>query len=124
MQYLNLRELRKSLGKTQNEFATDLGLSQAYISLLEDSDKPISEELLKKINDKYNLHNKGITIVHNTNNNQGNNNVHGTNNIKGNNTSNSGGISKAEADAFKEIMSLQKELIESLRQQLHECKNK
>lgn len=44
-----LRELRESLGLTQEDFAQRLGLSRGYYALVEKGGKPLSEKLLRNV---------------------------------------------------------------------------
>lgn len=50
-----IRQLRNKLDLTQNEFAIQLGISQAYYSDIERGKKPISGRILEKINKKWNI---------------------------------------------------------------------
>lgn len=44
-----LRELRESLGLTQEDFAQHLGLSRGYYALVEKGGKPLSEKLVRNV---------------------------------------------------------------------------
>jgi transcriptional regulator with XRE-family HTH domain len=43
-----LHVLRERFGYTQEHFATELGISRSYISLIESGNKPLNDRLLSK----------------------------------------------------------------------------
>ena len=49
-----LRELRESLGLTQEDFARQLGLSRGYYALVEKGGKPLSEKLVRNVERVFN----------------------------------------------------------------------
>lgn len=51
--YLNLRLLRQSLGLSQVQLSTEIGLAQGYISELEKGKKPITDEVISKLNSHF-----------------------------------------------------------------------
>lgn len=56
--YLNLKMLRQTLGLSQVQLSTEIGLAQGYISELEKGKKPTTEEVISKVRERY-----GIEIV-------------------------------------------------------------
>jgi len=48
-----LKFLRKKLGRTQVQFAKDLGITQAYVSALELGDRLLSSDLMGKLKNIY-----------------------------------------------------------------------
>lgn len=56
--YLNLKKLRQSLGLSQTQLSSEIGLAQGYISELEKGKKQISEEFISKLRNHY-----GVEIV-------------------------------------------------------------
>ena len=51
--YLNLKLLRQSLGLSQVQLSTEIGLAQGYISELEKGKKQITDEVISKLYDRY-----------------------------------------------------------------------
>lgn len=51
--YLNLRLLRQSLGISQVQLSSEIGLAQGYISELEKGKKQITDEVIAKLCDRY-----------------------------------------------------------------------
>lgn len=51
--YLNLRLLRQSLGLSQVQLSTEIGLAQGYISELEKGKKQITDEVINKLINRY-----------------------------------------------------------------------
>lgn len=51
--YLNLKLLRQSLGLSQVQLSTEIGLAQGYISELEKGKKQITDEVILKLYDRY-----------------------------------------------------------------------
>ena len=51
--YLNLKLLRQSLGLSQDQLSTEIGLAQGYISELEKGKKQITDEVISKLYDRY-----------------------------------------------------------------------
>lgn len=51
--YLNLRLLRQSLGLSQVQLSTEIGLAQGYISELEKGKKQITDEVISKLINRY-----------------------------------------------------------------------
>ncbi len=51
--YLNLRLLRQSLGLSQVQLSTEIGLAQGYISELEKGKKQITDEVINKLSNRY-----------------------------------------------------------------------
>ena len=51
--YLNLRLLRQSLGLSQVQLSTEIGLAQGYISELEKGKKQITDEVISKLISRY-----------------------------------------------------------------------
>lgn len=51
--YLNLKLLRQSLGLSQVQLSTEIGLAQGYISELEKGKKQITDEVILKLYDQY-----------------------------------------------------------------------
>lgn len=51
--YLNLKMLRQSLGLSQMRLSAEIGLAQGYISELEKGKKPMSEEFIGKLRERY-----------------------------------------------------------------------
>lgn len=56
--YLNLKLLRQTLGISQVQLSSEIGLAQGYISELEKGKKQITDEVVSKIRERY-----GIEIV-------------------------------------------------------------
>ena len=52
-EYLNLKLLRQSLGLSQVQLSTEIGLAQGYISELEKGKKQITDEVISKLCDRY-----------------------------------------------------------------------
>lgn len=50
-----IRELRKSLNLTQEQFAAPLSLSSNYIYMIETGSKPISDKVVAAICERYNI---------------------------------------------------------------------
>ncbi|MCU0855977.1 MAG: helix-turn-helix domain-containing protein, partial [Rhodobacteraceae bacterium] len=48
-----LRQLRRSLGETQAEMARRLGISAAYVNLLESNQRSLSVQVLVSITEEY-----------------------------------------------------------------------
>lgn len=51
--YLNLRMLRQSLGLSQVQLSSEIGLAQGYISELENGKKQITDEVLSKLTGRF-----------------------------------------------------------------------
>lgn len=51
--YLNLRLLRQSLGLSQVQLSSEIGLAQGYISELEKGKKQITDEVINKLSNRY-----------------------------------------------------------------------
>lgn len=51
--YLSLRLLRQSLGLSQVQLSTEIGLAQGYISELEKGKKQITDEVINKLINRY-----------------------------------------------------------------------
>lgn len=51
--YLNLKMLRQSLGLSQVQLSTEIGLAQGYISELEKGKKQITDEVVTKLYDRF-----------------------------------------------------------------------
>lgn len=51
--YLNLRMLRQSLGLSQVQLSSEIGLAQGYISELEKGKKQITDEVLSKLTGRF-----------------------------------------------------------------------
>ncbi len=51
--YLNLRLFRQSLGLSQVQFSSEIGLAQGYISELEKGKKQITDEVISKLRNRY-----------------------------------------------------------------------
>lgn len=51
--YLNLKLLRQSLGLSQVQLSTEIGLAQGYISELEKGKKQITDEVIAKLRERY-----------------------------------------------------------------------
>lgn len=51
--YLNLRLLRQSLGLSQVQLSSEIGLAQGYISELEKGKKQITDEVISKLISRY-----------------------------------------------------------------------
>lgn len=51
--YLNLRLLRQSLGLSQVQLSSEIGLAQGYISELEKGKKQITDEVISKLINRY-----------------------------------------------------------------------
>ena len=51
--YLNLKLLRQSLGLSQVQLSTEIGLAQGYTSELEKGKKQITDEVISKLYDRY-----------------------------------------------------------------------
>lgn len=51
--YLNLRLLRQSLGLSQVQLSSEIGLTQGYISELEKGKKQITDEVISKLINRY-----------------------------------------------------------------------
>lgn len=49
MTYKKLKQLRRTLGKTQSDIAKEFGVNQSFISKLENNEMNINVDLLKKI---------------------------------------------------------------------------
>lgn len=111
-----LREFRKDNGLTQKELADSVGYTQAYISKIEEGKVELTEELMSKIHEKYKSQLRGIHIINNVKGSIHNSHNSGGTNSQGDNRNNTiipeGYISKAEADALREIIAVQKKLIE------------
>lgn len=56
--YLNLKQLRQSLGLSQVQLSTEIGLAQGYISELEKGKKQITDEVIAKLHDRF-----GVNVV-------------------------------------------------------------
>lgn len=56
--YLNLRMLRQTLGLSQVQLSSEIGLAQGYISELEKGKKQITDEVIGKVRERY-----GVKIV-------------------------------------------------------------
>lgn len=53
--YLNLKLLRQSLGLSQVQLSTEIGLAQGYISELEKGKKQITDEVIAKLRERYGI---------------------------------------------------------------------
>lgn len=51
--YLNLKLLRQSLGLSQVQLSTEIGLAQGYISELEKGKKQITDEVMNKLYERF-----------------------------------------------------------------------
>lgn len=51
--YLNLRVLRQSLGLSQVQLSSEIGIAQGYISELEKGKKQITDEVIAKLRSRY-----------------------------------------------------------------------
>lgn len=56
--YLNLKMLRQSLGLSQVQLSTEIGLAQGYISELEKGKKAVTDEVMNKLRERF-----GVEIV-------------------------------------------------------------
>lgn len=56
--YLNLRMLRQTLGLSQVQLSSEIGLAQGYISELEKGKKAVTDEVVKKVREHF-----GVEIV-------------------------------------------------------------
>lgn len=56
--YLNLRLLRRTLGISQVQLSSEIGLAQGYISELEKGKKTVTDEVVNKVRERY-----GVEIV-------------------------------------------------------------
>ena len=50
-----IRRLRRELGLTQTAMADDLGISSSYLNLIESNQRPLSVQLLLRLNDAYDI---------------------------------------------------------------------
>lgn len=55
-----IKSLRETLGKSQDEFGKDLGLSRNYISLIENGQRNLSEQSLKVLCSLFNVNEKWL----------------------------------------------------------------
>lgn len=55
-----IKLLREALGKSQDEFGKDLGLSRNYISLIENGQRNLSEQSLKVLCSLFNVNEKWL----------------------------------------------------------------
>lgn len=122
MIYYTLKDYRKNfLRKTQTEFASKMGYTQAYISKLEDGHE-LSVDFLEKLDATFHYTKNEIIITNNVNNsdNSHNSNINSPNsrnsfsdqNTSGNHQNNS----KDEViEAYKLVIQLQKELLEQYK---------
>lgn len=55
-----IKKLRERLGKSQDEFGKDLGLSRNYISLLENGQRNLSEQSIRVLCTSYNVNEKWL----------------------------------------------------------------
>lgn len=100
--------------------AEKLGYTQAYISRVEDGKVELTEELMIKLHSKFKPHLKGYNIIHHIKGDMHKNSHNtGGNYSSGDNRNNTfipeGYVPKAEADAYKMINELQKQLIEEMK---------
>ncbi|MCI7615129.1 MAG: helix-turn-helix domain-containing protein [Bacteroidales bacterium] len=51
--YLNLKQLRQSLGLSQVQLSNEVGLAQGYISELEKGKKQVTDEVVTKLRSRY-----------------------------------------------------------------------
>jgi transcriptional regulator with XRE-family HTH domain len=51
--YLNLKMLRQAVGLSQVQLSTEIGLAQGYISELEKGKKPITEDVINKLRERF-----------------------------------------------------------------------
>ena len=51
--YLNLKQLRQSLGLSQVQLSMEVGLAQGYISELEKGKKQVTDEVVAKLRSRY-----------------------------------------------------------------------
>lgn len=51
--YLNLKQLRQSLGLSQVQLSNEVGLAQGYISELEKRKKQVTDEVVTKLRSRY-----------------------------------------------------------------------
>lgn len=56
--YLNLKLLRQTLGISQVQLSSEIGLAQGYISELEKGKKTVTDEVVNKVRERY-----GVEIV-------------------------------------------------------------
>lgn len=56
--YLNLKLLRQTLGISQVQLSSEIGLAQGYISELEKGKKSVTDEVVNKVRERY-----GVEIV-------------------------------------------------------------
>lgn len=57
----DVRLIRKLLGVTQSEFASQLGYSKCYIGYVEQGLRPITKKLLNKISNIYGIENADLS---------------------------------------------------------------
>lgn len=116
MEEKTLREFRKDRKLNQTQFAQTVGYTQPYISKIEEGAAEITEELMRKLNEKYPNELKGIHITNNVKGSIHNSHNSGGTNSQGDNRNNTiipdGFVSKTEADALREVIAVQKKLIE------------
>lgn len=58
-----LKELRESKGLLQRQLAAELDIDTAYISKMENSDKPVSKSYLSKLAHLYNIEEEELMVL-------------------------------------------------------------
>lgn len=128
MNNLTLKQYRKMLKLSQQDFADKLGYTQAHISTLESSRRNLTDEFLEKLNKVFGVTKKGYTIISNVDNYTNNSNNINNKGVENSTISNQIGSSysnskienelvklQIELEASKKIIKLQDELIAQLK---------